>query len=268
MNRSFFGSLVLGFGATLAVLVAVAMPPGGWGVAVGVMLGLLASLPLLLVLVLLLKRERAHPYSQRLYEEQAAPQVPVIILQQPAQTYSPYERQVYLSQGQAYEEIFDYPQAVGAYGYYEQDYDLNRPLPKEKKVRQGGQRQSQPTRKAQAGYYGEAYQPEDYAPDVFYAEPEIHGRPSETGPAQHSRYYGSYEEYTQSEPDVYAEQAYTTPRRERLKAESGYYNQTGSPFEPAGTGAAPYSKKSRRSIVPARPEEEPLDAEFWAIGEV
>ena len=56
MTKRFFTSLLLGFGGTLAVLVAISMPPGGWGVAVGVALGLLAALPLFLIVMALVKR--------------------------------------------------------------------------------------------------------------------------------------------------------------------------------------------------------------------
>ena len=57
MTKRFFTSLLLGFGGTLAVLVAISMPPGGWSVAVGVALGLLAALPLFLVVMALVKRQ-------------------------------------------------------------------------------------------------------------------------------------------------------------------------------------------------------------------
>ena len=57
MTKRFFTSLLLGFGGTLAVLVAISMPPGGWSVAVGVALGLLAALPLFLVVMALIKRQ-------------------------------------------------------------------------------------------------------------------------------------------------------------------------------------------------------------------
>src|SRR5947209_6089090 len=104
--KKMFGSLLLGFGATLGVMIAIAMPPGGWGVAVGVGLGLLACLPLLLVVVLLIGRGRfdrqtpQREYRDRDYEE--APQ-PIIIMQQPAfQPAQPSPYEMYGHPNQAY----------------------------------------------------------------------------------------------------------------------------------------------------------------------
>jgi|GEM_PF-5990339 len=50
MKKAFL-SLLIGFGATIGVLVAVAMPPGSWAVVVGVLLGILAFVPVFFVIV-------------------------------------------------------------------------------------------------------------------------------------------------------------------------------------------------------------------------
>lgn len=107
MSKKLFSSLLLGFGSTLAVLVAISMPPGGWGVAVGVALGLLAAVPLFLVLMALIRRQPQyppeHPANYGGYREPQMP--PVVIIQQQ------------LPQGQAM------PLPPNAYGYNQAQYD-------------------------------------------------------------------------------------------------------------------------------------------------
>lgn len=107
MSKKLFSSLLLGFGSTLAVLVAISMPPGGWGVAVGVALGLLAAVPLFLVLIMLIKRQPQypveHPANYAGYHEPQMP--PVVIIQQQ------------LPQGQSM------PLPPNAYGYAQGQYD-------------------------------------------------------------------------------------------------------------------------------------------------
>jgi hypothetical protein len=94
--KKLFASLMLGFGAALGVFVALAMPPGGWGVAVGVGLGLLGCLPLLLIMVMLVGRGQIDRRTP-VYEE-AQPQPPVIVIQPPG-LYDPFP-DYHQSQGQ------------------------------------------------------------------------------------------------------------------------------------------------------------------------
>ena len=106
--KKFFLSLMLGFGAALGVFVALAMPPGGWGVAVGVGLGLLGCLPMFLIMMMLIGRGHTDRMKQ-VYEE--APQ-PVIIVQHSG-GYDPFggygqPLPQYLPQRPAYRPEMDY----------------------------------------------------------------------------------------------------------------------------------------------------------------
>lgn len=78
-SKKIFTSLVLGFGATLAVLVAVAMPPGSWAVVVGVLLGLLACIPMLGVVLLM----RSNNSSSKSTQQPIQPIQPIIVVQTP-----------------------------------------------------------------------------------------------------------------------------------------------------------------------------------------
>jgi hypothetical protein len=80
MIKKSFISLMIGFGATLAIFVAVTMPPGSWAVIVGVILGMLAIIPVLLVILMFISRQPAH---RTVEQPQSRPQI--IVMQPPVQ---------------------------------------------------------------------------------------------------------------------------------------------------------------------------------------
>ena len=135
MKKSFF-SLLIGFGATLAIFVAIVMPPGGWAVAIGVLLGLMACIPLLLVVVLYIKR--AHPAPP-----EPAPQQPQGYYPPMQGYYPPQMPQGYLPQPPQY-IIMQQPQ----------QQQPRRGLPPQQHNRQ---LQPPPQQRPVMRYYGEDY---------------------------------------------------------------------------------------------------------------
>jgi hypothetical protein len=103
MVKKSFVSLMMGFGVTLAVLVIVTMPPGSWAVIVGVLLGLMAVIPVILVMLVFLNR--THP-AQPL--ERQNPVQPIIIMQTPGYGM-PYQQPEYLPDYQQYQNPLPYP---------------------------------------------------------------------------------------------------------------------------------------------------------------
>jgi hypothetical protein len=158
MKKSFI-SLLIGFGATLAIFVAVTMPPGSWAVIIGVLLGLMACIPVLLVMVAFLSRGN---------KQEAPPPQPIIVMQPPMpQGYAmPYNEGGYLPQYDAY----GYP-----YQLEPQRGKKRRPDPRE-------QQRPLPSRRREQfdsyqGYYDQGYyydappaQPEQY--DNYYGVPQ------------------------------------------------------------------------------------------------
>jgi hypothetical protein len=237
--KKFFISLMLGFGAALGVFVALAMPPGGWGVAVGVGLGLLGCLPLLLIMMMLVGRGHT---DRRNYAYEEAPQ-PVIIIQHPG-GYDPFNGYVH---GQTMPQYLPsqpppvYPSELEYYAYAEPvrpSHGSSHGLPHGPSRRQShlqasppeqdyyrlpsSRRRSQPAQ----GHYPEQL-PGDYYEEEYY-EPE---------PA--------YYDAPPPQPDRY--DAYYGPR------EDGYY-----PERPVRTRRNP-------ARVPSRFEA--TEAEYRAIGE-
>jgi hypothetical protein len=181
--KKIFGSLTLGFGAALGVFVALAMPPGGWGVAVGVGLGLLGCLPLLLIMMMLIGRGNIDRRSQ-VYEESQ----PVIIIQHPG-GYDPlpgYAPEHYAPQPRGYMGVSDH------YGYTVEP-------PRQRRIQQAApqtQRQLPSSRRKiqrQAYYSPEmAYPPEDYyAGEDYGQEAAYYYDTPQPQPARYDAYYGS-----------------------------------------------------------------------------
>ncbi len=107
MTKRFFTSLLLGFGGTLAVLVAISMPPGGWSMAVGIALGLLAALPLFLVVMALVKRQPSiASHNERYQGSQTAPSAPIIQQQLPQARSMPLPPNVNTYNYAAYQEQY------------------------------------------------------------------------------------------------------------------------------------------------------------------
>ena len=166
--KKMFMSLLVGFGAALGVFVALAMPPGGWGVAVGVGLGLLGCLPLLLIMVMLINRGHTDQRpAPREYEE---PQ-PIIIIQQPAFQPPPSPYEMYGGSSAAY-GYMDAPD------YYPQTIEPRRQPRVEPRRLEPNRRRPQEPVYYQPGpeYYAEPpqdyYQPSEYADPYEEAEPE------------------------------------------------------------------------------------------------
>lgn len=225
--KKLFASLLLGFGATFGVFVALAMPPGGWGVAVGVALGLLGCLPLLLVLVMMINRGQTDR-SPRRYEYEEAPQ-PVFIIQPPApampQMSPGYDYAGYPNGG--YFEAADYyAPPVEAPRYSREQWDEPRRLPRRRPQR------------PQPEYYQPQYYAEDYNPmpdyDQYY-----------DAPAQPPQYYDNYygapaPAYGYAEPEEMPRRPHAIPRR-------------------TSTRPVPARRTSR--------SEEAVEAEFRTIGD-
>lgn len=265
MNKKFFSSLLLGFGATLAVLVAVAMPPGGWGVTVGVMLGLLGCIPLFIVSLMVLSRERRRP-EREIKEE--APQPQVIVLQQPALPYGvPYaqpEPELYAApEGYAY----GYMEAPEGYAYYPQGY-LAQPQPRPERRR--SQQPPRPERarpRLQPGYYPEP-NPAEYDQQYYYGQADDGYQQAELDPELYEYYYG------QPQPEYYQEPQ-PQPRTRRRKAQSyGYDEGYAEPAYPAEPPRRPVPQASRPRRNPGNVaptsngggKDEVVDAEFRTIG--
>lgn len=236
--KKFFISLMLGFGAALGVFVALAMPPGGWGVAVGVGLGLLGCLPLLIIMMMLVGRGHT---DRRNYAYKEAPQ-PVIIIQHPggqALGYDPFTAQApYLPP-----QIHPHPQ--GAY------------LPESDYYTYAGRPAERPRRTHQhQGYlrgYGQGHEQDYYSLPSSrggsYPEPAPGGYyGNEYGSEYEEEYYepeGAYYEALPPQPDRYV--PYYGPR------EDDYY-----PERPA---------RSRRNPARVPSRFEATEAEYRAIGE-
>jgi hypothetical protein len=164
--KKWFGSLMVGFGATLGVFVALAMPPGGWGVAIGVGLGLLGCVPLLLIIILLIGRN-----NNRRHEEYSEAQQPVIIVQQPPAMPQP-DYYNYMPHPQNYGYMPQPQSQADYYGYEQQNYQVAPPRPR---------RRPQPmpenyyyqNRLPEADYdYYEEDDSYDYEPEYgYYADP-------------------------------------------------------------------------------------------------
>jgi hypothetical protein len=202
--KKLFGSLMLGFGAALGVFVALAMPPGGWGVAVGVGLGLLGCLPLLLIMMMLVGRGQVD--RRTLVYEEAQPQPPVIVIQPPG-LYDPFP-DYYQGQGQgrgflSESDYYAYPSEPVLSRRMSQaappDYHRLPPV----------SRQPRPRPYYQPEYHLEhqlEYQPEYQPERLAYNPPEYY--PVEyAGPAEDEPYY-----YAAPAPDPAGYAAYYGPR--------------------------------------------------------
>jgi hypothetical protein len=244
--KKLFASLMVGFGAALGVFVAIAMPPGGWGVAVGVGLGLLGCVPLLIVLVLLIGRGHGDRRLRDTAYEEA--QQPIIIIQQPPAIQP--------------ETAYGYVEAP-AYGYGyapapEYAYIPERPRPE----------RVLPSRRRRAQQ--EAY----YRPQPDYYEGDYYGQPGyeqygyqqqyETPPAQpqqYDAYYGPPVRQPaygyQPQPEYYEEyeDGYEYDPRYQLQPE---------PREIQPRRATP----TRKQVRPRRVKtEDAVEADFRMIGD-
>jgi len=205
MLKKLFVSLMLGFGATLGVFVALAMPPGGWGVAVGVGLGLLGCVPLLLVLMMLIGRGHG---DRRLREAdyQEAPQ-PIIIIQQPEPA------------------VYGYMDGSG-YGYVaEPENYRTRPewvLPSHRR-----RVQPEPYYQPQLDYYGPeygyepgAYQQYDTPPPQPQQYDAYYGPPTRNGyQVQQPEYYDGYESgYEYEQPRLERRNSQPKPARRPVRS--------------------------------------------------
>jgi hypothetical protein len=211
--KKLFASLMLGFGAALGVFVALAMPPGGWGVAVGVGLGLLGCLPLLLIMMMLVGRGQVD--RRTLVYEEAQPQPPVIVIQPPGRYdpfpdyhqgqgrdfrpesgYYPYPVEPVFSRRMSQAALPDYNRLAPANRqphprpYYQPEYPLE--------YQPEYQSEYQPERLA---YNSPEYYPAGYAgpsedEPVYYAAPA-------PGLPDYAAYYGSYP----AQPPAYSQAA-------------------------------------------------------------
>ncbi len=176
--KKLFGSLMLGFGAALGVFVALAMPPGGWGVAVGVGMGLLGCLPLLLIMMMLIGRGQTDQRN-RAYEESQ----PVIIIQHPG-GYDPLPDQ-YAPQPHGYLRVSDH------YGY---SVEPDRQRRVSQVAPQTQRRLPSSRRKIQRQAYCQpemAYPLEEYYADDYGHEPAYYYDTPQPQPAHYDAYYGS-----------------------------------------------------------------------------
>lgn len=185
--KKLLGSLMLGFGAALGVFVALAMPPGGWGVAVGVGLGLLGCLPLLLIVMMLVGRGSLERHRRIEYEE--APQ-PVIIIQHPG-GYDPLPEQYYPPRNRMPEPEY-YAEPVRPRRVSQPTPEHYQPLP--------------PSRRRTAYYPEEYFSGEE--PAYYYDAPA-------PPPARYDAYYGPRQGYyNEDEPGL-------RPGRDRRPARLG-----------------------------------------------
>lgn len=194
--KKFFISLMLGFGAALGVFVALAMPPGGWGVAVGVGLGLLGCVPMLLIMLVWIGR--GHPdRPKQIYEE---PVQPVIVMQHPGgydpfagydRAQPPYYPPHYMPEPQYYAYAEPASRRRGGPSHpqlHPQDYHW---LPSSRRHRPA------PTLSAYPEYAPEEY----YAGEYYAPEPAYYDAPPPQ-PDHYDAYYGPREAgYYQFQPE-------------------------------------------------------------------
>ncbi|MDB5079184.1 MAG: hypothetical protein JWP00_1108 [Chloroflexi bacterium] len=226
--KKLFGSLMLGFGAALGVFVALAMPPGGWGVAVGVSLGLLGCLPLLLIMMMLVGRGHTGRRNQVHGESQ-----PVIIIQQPT-GYDPYGYDHYAVPAQSH-----------GHGYLSEPdyYEPVRQRRLRPEVTQEYDRLPSARRQSQYPAYFQpemAYPAQDYYGGDYYEQPE------------EEAYY-----YATPQPQPTHFDAYYGPRTAQPLAYSAEYEA------PERFQAAP----ARRSMRGPSRREEAVEAEYRTIGD-
>ena len=238
--KKFFISLMLGFGAALGVFVALAMPPGGWGVAVGVGLGLLGCLPLLLIMMML--GGRGHT-DRRNYAYEEAPQ-PVIIIQHPG-GYDPLN-----GYGPAHAQplpqyLPPQPQQMEYYAYAE---PLRPPHGLSHGPSQGQSRRSP--------HGAPQLQEQDYYRLPSSRRSHAQGRYPEHGPAD---YYEYEEEYYEPEPAYYDA---PPPQPDRYDA---YYGPREDGYYPERPAERPARARRNPARVPSRFEA--TEAEYRSIGE-
>jgi len=261
MNKKFFASLLLGFGASLGVLVAVAMPPGSWGVVIGVALGLLASIPLFVVLIMLLNRDRTRPREQ--YQEREPQQVPIIVVQQPGLPYgNRYVQPGYELYSQP--EAYNYLEVPEGYEYYPQPQNyLAQPQPR---PAEPPRRKKVNHQRLQAGYYAEPQ------PNPGYDQPyyPTQGQPAEyygrNQPIAETDLYGYYyePEAGQAQPNYYYEEQMPPRRRVvRPEVEIEAEDYVGYPPEQY----RPVNRVRRSNIQSNQANDEVVDAKFRTLGE-
>ena len=213
--KKFFSSLLLGFGSTFAVLIVLAMPPGGWGVAVGVALGLLAAVPLFLVLMTLIKHQSV---NQAIYQEHSlsyrepAAVPPMVIIQQR------------LPQGQSM------PLPPNAYQYYPEQYDEYEQY------------------YDQAQYIDPRLLQKQARVRVKQRIPEQLRQPKRARPAEQA-YYDDYENQN-NDPDYsnYYSYGYEVPNPELYEAYQDFY--TDAPNQPQQENYYNYNQPSGQHIAP------------------
>lgn len=264
MNKKFFSSLMLGFGGTLAVLIAIAMPPGGWGVTVGVMLGLLGCIPLFIVSLMVLSRDRRRP--EREVKEETPQQVPVIIVQQPALPYGAQYAQPEAGLYGPETYAYGYMEAPEGYGYYPQGY-LAQPQPQA--PRQERRAQAQPPKpnrsrpRLQPGYYPEQ-NPAEYEQQYYYPQQDAYYPQAEIDPELYEYYY------SQPQPEYYEEpQPPARPsRRARYAQEYDEGYAATYPTEQPRRPAPQPGRPRRSKVAPATlsGEGEVIDAQYRTIG--
>ncbi len=198
MAKKYFVGLMVGFGATLGVLVAVAMPPGSWAVVVGVLLGLLACVPVLLVMLAFLSRS-----NNNSRQPEAAPPPQPIIIMPPGYGLSngAYDRQGY------------YLPAQEAYGYPHQPAELTGGNRKRDRRMQEQQRPLPSRRRGQQqeGYYYGA------APE-YYAEPEQQYYEVPSARSQdYDAYYGQPAQPQAYDYGYYPEEYYPVNNKKRRR---------------------------------------------------
>ncbi|MEI6043369.1 MAG: hypothetical protein WCS37_03145 [Chloroflexota bacterium] len=254
MKKVSFASLMLGFGGTLAVLVAVAMPPGGWGVAVGVGLGLLGCIPVFVIAIMVVNRDRSRRYERESYEEAAPPQIPVIVVQQPGLPYGNHYAQFQ-------PETYNYFEVPEGYEYYPQEY-LAPPPPRQKRHQVSRRPSLVEPRLQPAGYYPSP-NATNYTGDRYYNQPENYY--GQAGQAVDPRgYYDN--DYLQLDPYQRAEarRSVSHQQLDRYEEEDGCGYAA---VEPATRERQPGKAKARRSNISKTRHDEPVDAEFRTIGE-
>ncbi len=275
MNKRFFSSLLLGFGATLGVLVAVAMPPGGWGVAIGVGLGLLCCIPLFVISMMVLTRDRSRRRDQDNYEA-TVQQPPIIIVQQPALPYgNGYAQPQYeLYDGQGYVQL----EVPEGYEYYPQGY-LAQPQPRQERRRpqaqpqpqyyeepapqrlRSGKRRAQP----QPGYYAEAAYPYEEQ-QYYYNQPEAYYPQPVPTNENEAAVYGYYD--ANGQPQYYQEQNPPIAQRSYSEADYNDYYNTYQPEPPRERRQSANPRPRRNSAAPVQDDSPVVDGQFRTIGGV
>lgn len=187
--KKWFTSLMLGFGATLGVFVALAMPPGGWGVAIGVALGLLGCVPLLLITVLVLNRNNQRQIAQE-------PQQPVIIFQQ-SQPAQPNYEMYGAPQPYDYGYMEAPAQPTRQQYYFEPGYPEARP--QRRYYRQAPMpRQPEPSYLPEGDYYDSAE--EDFEPYYAVNNAPVYYEPRQPQPSYQQQYDPYYSQPYYAEP--------------------------------------------------------------------